>query len=344
MPNLKISELPELPNSSTGDGINSNDYLTMLDVSETNVALINKKLKVSTLHEYLAPTNSPNFTGIPTVPTPPPGNNSLRIANTDYVQTEKSDVIDYVDTEITSVNTTITNNNNTLTNYIDTEIAAIKLDDINDVVASSLGSSDNNKYLSYNFATNDFRLVDKPGAAVGDLVKLQTVGGNPGLPAVNGANLTNLTIPSGAGSPLTTKGDLYVYGTASTRLGVGLDETTLVADSTTPTGLAWKQVQGTNLQTFATPISINFSLFDSYHGNLIRVNTSTNNVTVTLVAGVREGYQITLFKSGAINSLIINPNGQTFLGRGLNLVNDNSAASLSYNAATSAWFGIGDLS
>jgi hypothetical protein len=46
-------------------------------------------------------------------------------------------------------------------------------------------------------------------------------------------------IQAGAVSPLTTKGDLYTFGTSDTRLGVGANGTTLVADSSTATGLAY---------------------------------------------------------------------------------------------------------
>jgi hypothetical protein len=46
-------------------------------------------------------------------------------------------------------------------------------------------------------------------------------------------------IQVGATSPLTTKGDLYTYSTSDTRLGVGADGTTLVADSAETTGLKW---------------------------------------------------------------------------------------------------------
>lgn len=40
-------------------------------------------------------------------------------------------------------------------------------------------------------------------------------------------------------SPLTTKGDLYTYSTDNTRLAVGANGTSLVADSTQTTGLGW---------------------------------------------------------------------------------------------------------
>lgn len=45
------------------------------------------------LEQYAAPKVSPNFTGIPTVPTPPSGNSSDRIASTAYVQNAIADAI-----------------------------------------------------------------------------------------------------------------------------------------------------------------------------------------------------------------------------------------------------------
>lgn len=46
--------------------------------------------------------------------------------------------------------------------------------------------------------------------------------------------------PAGAGSPLSTKGDVYVYSTTNARLAVGADGTRLVADSGQTTGLKWQ--------------------------------------------------------------------------------------------------------
>jgi hypothetical protein len=48
----------------------------------------------------------------------------------------------------------------------------------------------------------------------------------------------------GAGSPLTTKGDLYTYSTTDARLGVGTNGQILTADSAEATGLKWATPAG----------------------------------------------------------------------------------------------------
>jgi hypothetical protein len=64
-------------------------------------------------------------------------------------------------------------------------------------------------------------------------------------------------IQTGATSPLTTKGDLYTFGTSDTRLGVGANGTTLVADSSEATGLKWAAAAagGKLLQVVSTTTS-----------------------------------------------------------------------------------------
>lgn len=47
-------------------------------------------------------------------------------------------------------------------------------------------------------------------------------------------------VPTTANSPLTAKGDLFTYSTAPARLAVGNDGETIVADSSTATGLRWQ--------------------------------------------------------------------------------------------------------
>lgn len=51
-------------------------------------------------------------------------------------------------------------------------------------------------------------------------------------------------IQVGATSPLITKGDIYVYGSSDTRLPVGTNGYTLVADSAETTGLKWQAPAG----------------------------------------------------------------------------------------------------
>ncbi len=46
-------------------------------------------------------------------------------------------------------------------------------------------------------------------------------------------------VPTTANSPLTAKGDLFTYSTTQARLAVGNDGDTLLADSSTTTGLRY---------------------------------------------------------------------------------------------------------
>ena len=62
-------------------------------------------------------------------------------------------------------------------------------------------------------------------------------------------------VPTTANSPLTAKGDLFTYSTAPARLAVGNNGESLVADSSTLTGLKW----GGSWTTF-TPTFTDFTL------------------------------------------------------------------------------------
>lgn len=69
-----------------------------------------------------------------------------------------------------------------------------------------------------------------------------------GAPATGGKVLGFVSgapawVTAGGGSPLTTKGDIYVFGTADTRLPVGSNGYALVGDSTAATGLNWARMQ-----------------------------------------------------------------------------------------------------
>ena len=58
-------------------------------------------------------------------------------------------------------------------------------------------------------------------------------------------------------SPLTTKGDIWVFGTANTRLPVGTNGYALVADSSTATGLNWAANSDGNYVTTAATMGTN---------------------------------------------------------------------------------------
>jgi len=110
-------------------------------------------------------------------------------------------------------------------------------------------------------------------------------------------------VQAGAVSPLTTKGDLYTFGSSDTRLGVGANGTTLVADSSEATGLKWATPSGgstfsgclvykTGSQTItaATYQAITFTTesidTDGYHSN------TTNTSRITIPAGKAGKYLI----------------------------------------------------
>lgn len=65
-------------------------------------------------------------------------------------------------------------------------------------------------------------------------------------------------VPTTANSPLTTKGDLFGYSTAPARLAVGNNGETIVADSSTATGLRY---QGTNAAGRNVLINGNFDIW-----------------------------------------------------------------------------------
>ena len=91
----------------------------------------------------------------------------------------------------------------------------------------------------------------------------------------NGAGFAPTFQAAAEASPLTTKGDIYVYGTGNTRLAVSAtDGQVLKADSTAATGLAWGDSGG------AVAIDVGFSNTTSttYRGSLAAGGTPTHSV------------------------------------------------------------------
>lgn len=100
-------------------------------------------------------------------------------------------------------------------------------------------SGTEDQILAKNSATDyDAKWVDAPAAANG-----VAAGGTTGQVYIK-KSATDYDCewddaPSGSASPLTTKGDLFVYGSADARLPVGTDGHSLLADSGETLGVKW---------------------------------------------------------------------------------------------------------
>ena len=88
-------------------------------------------------------------------------------------------------------------------------------------------------------------------------------------------------VPTTANSPLTAKGDLFTFSTAPARLAVGSNGDTIVADSSTATGLKWATAAGGALTWSAyTPTYTNLTI-----GNATVLAFKATSGNVTFVQG-----------------------------------------------------------
>ena len=124
--------------------------------------------------------------------------------------------------------------------------------------------------LEANIASNAITLAKMAGGTDGNLITYD-VNGDPAYVATGtvgqvltsaGANAVPAFADAAEASPLTAKGDIYVYGTGNARLAVSAtDGQALKADSTAPTGLAWGDAGGS-----APVVIIEPSTSASYRG------------------------------------------------------------------------------
>jgi hypothetical protein len=119
-------------------------------------------------------------------------------------------------------------------------------------------------------------------------------------------------IQVGAASPLTTKGDLYTFGTSDTRLGVGANGTTLVADSAEATGLKWAAPAGGGkvLQVV--------SATNSTSNTIASTSYTDTNITATITPTSATSKILVLVSSAVITNRNASgtPHGSTLLLRG----------------------------
>jgi hypothetical protein len=107
-------------------------------------------------------------------------------------------------------------------------------------------------------------------------------------------------IQVGAASPLTTKGDVYGFGTSDARIPIGANDTVLTADSTQSLGLKWAAPASggfTVLASGSLPSSteLNLTSISGSYKNLqlvVRNLTTSSNQTVRVrFNGATGGYQ-----------------------------------------------------
>lgn len=106
----------------------------------------------------------------------------------------------------------------------------------------------------------------------------------------NGATWDALTL--GSSSPLTTKGDVYVYGSADARLPVGTNGQVLTADSTQALGVKWAAASGsggdlvkiTEQVLSSAAATITFSSIPGTYRNLQLILQGRGDASATFVS------------------------------------------------------------
>jgi hypothetical protein len=116
-------------------------------------------------------------------------------------------------------------------------------------------------------------------------------------------------IQAGAVSPLTTKGDLYTFSTSDARLPVGTNGHTLVANSSTSTGLEWKVDPVADLVTTAGD-----TLYATAADTLARLAIGTAGQVLQVNSGATAPEWATPAAGGGANWSLLNTGGTALTG------------------------------
>lgn len=359
MPSIKISEFPTFPNL---DSPELGDILPILDITEIDPDLKNKKATISDILDLVVfppgEVNTASNIGIGQ------GIFSNKIGEDLQFRT----LIAGNNIGITSNVSTITIDNtaplgeiNTASNlglgqgiYKNKTLLNLEFKSLIAGTNISLTSSDNDITINSTVIPGEINTASNLGTGsfifnnkIGPDLQFKSLVAGTGISLTQNSN--NITISNNSPGEVNTASNLGIgQNVYATKTGSNLEFKTLTAGSgitltSTPTEI--NIVNNTSTVSFNTPISTNTVLNNNFHNKFVQINTQSNNVTITLSNNVQDGFTCFLFhnKGTGSNQIIINNNTLTFLSRGTTIQNPAATASLIYNATTSTWYGVGDL-